>query len=147
MGSTSSTRRPSFRRTLSSRSYIKETTPDNTSLLNVPNEQVENNIYASDRSEENLTESKAPKSDTEHAIILSSEQTSRPTDTQTDNLVMLKYTVNCKNEHSDPIDIVLIEDDIQISTVVREKVKPGCRTSFEVLVFKKPVGGKVYVHV
>ena len=64
-----------------------------------------------------------------------------------DNVVMLRYTVNCKNEHSDPIDIVVIEDENEVGSVVREKIAPGGTASFEVLVFKKPLDGKVYVHV
>ena len=40
-----------------------------------------------------------------------------------------------------------IEDKTEISTVVREKVDPGGGTTFDVLVFKEPVGGKVYVYV
>ena len=145
MGSSPSKRRPSFLRSFSSRSSTKKATSDNSSLLT----ELVQNAGCGDlptRSERNSSEIPTPSSDTGQTIFRSSVQDGQ-TDKQIDNLVMLKYSVSCKNEHSHPIDIVVIEDKTEISTVVREKVDPGGGTTFDVLVFKEPVGGKIYVYV
>ena len=138
MGSTPSKQRSSLRRTLSSRSHTKKPTLDNTDLLAG---FVINNGDVSPKSD---SSDNATKSGAHHNFHnMSSELGTR----HEDNVVMLRYTVNCKNEHSDPIDIVVIEDENEDGSVVREKVAPGGAASFEVLVFKKPLDGKVYVHV
>lgn len=136
MGSTPSKQRSSLRRTLSSRSHTKKPTLDNTNLLTG---FVKNNddVSPKSHSSENATKSY------HNFHNMSSEQETG----HADNVVMLRYTVYCKNEHSDPIDIVVIEDENEVGSVVRKKIAPGGAASFEVLVFKKPLDGKVYVHV
>ena len=89
---------------------------------------------------------KSLPSDSKNAA--SSQTSTRPqTDKETDKPVMLRYSVKCKNEHSEPVDIVLIDERTKISSAVREKISPGSSATFEVLVFKEPVNGKVYVRV
>ena len=91
---------------------------------------------------------KSLPSDSKNAACASSQTSTHPQiDKQTDKPVMLKYSVKCKNEHSEPVDIVLIDERTKISSAVREKILPGSSASFEVLVFKEPVNGKVYVRV
>ena len=81
------------------------------------------------------------------ALFFSTRTTHSQTDKQSDTPVMLKYSVQCKNEHSEPVDIVLVDERTKISSIVREKILPGSSASFEVLVFKESFNGKVYVRV
>jgi hypothetical protein len=150
MGSAPSNRRHSLRRTLSSLSSTKKTRIDNT-RARVQNELIESNSDSQTRSEKTQRISETPSSDTERTIILSTGQRDKRGDELTqksiENLVMLRYTVKCKNEQTDPIDLVVMEGDNEASSAVRGKLLPGERTSFDVLVFKKPVDGKVYLQL
>ena len=106
-----------------------------------------NNIRDDDKGNDmDIEPYKSLPSDSKNAA--SSHTSTHPqTDKEADKPVMLKYSVKCKNEHSEPVDIVLIDERTKISSAVREKIAPGNSASFEVLVFKEPVNGKVHVRV